>query len=384
MFQQNHVPADYPLLPVIAWQPLCVFADGAEHERLRAAMTDSMRRFNRRGIRRHVTRIANQLIDTFAAAGQADLVTQFAEHLPLLVATHLFGMPDEYGPRLVTACRDLMAGTATAQASNDFITATMRQLVARKHAAPGADLASWLIEHPSNLTDDEIVQHLRFGLLAANENTIILIGSTLRMMLTDHRFRASLAGGQMTLPDAVEQLLWDEPPLVVLPGRWATGDTELGDQKIREGDMLLIGIAAANTDPAIRPDLTVPMHGNRSHLAFSRGPHECPGQDIGRAITETAIDTLLTRLPDLQLAVHPSELRRVSSWMYRQWVALPVQFQPRRPTPPTGTEPPTRRAAPHPPATPSANTDGQTVPAPPTPQPEASWRRILRRLLLKE
>ncbi|MFD0494111.1 cytochrome P450 family protein [Streptomyces rhizosphaericus] len=137
----------------------------------------------------------------------------------------------------------------------------------------------------------------------------------------------------MTLPDAIEHVLWNEPPLTVVPGRWATGDTELGGQRIKAGDMLLLGLAAGNVDPAIRPDIAAPMYGNRSHLAFSGGPHECPGQDIGRAITDTAIDTLLLRLPDLRLAVDETELTWLSSWISRHLVELPVEFMPRRPEP---------------------------------------------------
>lgn len=134
----------------------------------------------------------------------------------------------------------------------------------------------------------------------------------------------------MTLPDALEQVMWDEPPMMTLLGRWATSDTQLGEQAITKGDMLLLGLRAANVDPAIRPDLTAPVHGNRSHLAFSSGPHECLAGDIGRAIADTAVDTLLARLPDLRLAVPETELQWSSSLMYRHLVALPVQFTPTR------------------------------------------------------
>ncbi len=329
--QDGKVGADHPLAPVAAWQPLCNFVDGVEHERLRGAVTDGLARFDRRGVRRYVTRFADQLIDGFAAAGQAELVSQFAEHLPMLVMTQLLGMPEEYGPRLVDAARDMVKGTATALASNDYIVATLRQLVERRRAAPGDDdFVSWLIEHSAGLTDDEIMEHLRLVLITAFETTANLIANTLRMVLTDQRFRASLAGGRMTLPDALEQVLWDEPPLTTILGRWATGDTELGGQQIRAGDMLLLGLAAGNVDPAIRPDLTVPVHGNRSHLAFGGGPHECPGQDIGRAIADTGIDALLVRLPDLRLAVPEHELSWVSSLMSRHLIALPVEFTPVR------------------------------------------------------
>ncbi|MEV0371693.1 cytochrome P450 [Streptomyces sp. NPDC050636] len=325
-FKENKVAEDSPLMPALAWQPVCIFMDGKEHERLRTALTESMARFDRRGIRRCVTRSANQLIDDFAGDGQADLVSQFAEQLPLRIMTQLFGMPEESGPGLVEATRDLLKGSETAFKSNEYLVETLEQLVAHKRATPGHDFTSWLMAHPAKLTDEEVLQHLRLVAIAANENTTNLTANTLRMMLTDPRFRASLTGGSMTLPDALEQMLWDEPPTAVAPARWATGDTELAGQSIKAGDMLLLGLAAGNADPVIRPDLSVPMHGNRSHLAFTGGPHECPGQDISRAIVDTGIDVLLMRLPDIDLAVPESDLKWVSHWIARHLTALPVKF----------------------------------------------------------
>jgi cytochrome P450 len=324
----GRVGLDNPLLPVATWQPMCTFMDGEEHERLRRAVTESLSRFDRRGVRRHVTRFADQLIDRFCGNGRAELVGQFAEHLPMLVMTQLVGMPEEYGPRLVEAARDMVKGTPTAMASNDYVVSTLRQVVTRRRASPGADFASWLTGHPAGLTDDEMVEHLRLVLIIAYESTANLIANTLRVVLTDQRFRASLAGGRMTLPDALEQVLWDDPPMTAVLGRWATGDTELGGQQIKAGDMLLLGLAPANVDPAIRPDLSAPVHGNRSHFSFGGGPHECPGQDIGRAIADTGIDALLTRLPDLRLAVPETDLSWVSSLITRHLTALPVEFTP--------------------------------------------------------
>jgi cytochrome P450 len=288
-------------------------------------------------MRRHVTRFADQLIDAFCARGEADLMVEFAEKLPMLVLTQLYGMPEEYGPRLVDATLDLTRGTGTAFESNEFVVNSLRAHVARLRESPGIDFASALMQHSVGMTDEEVVQHLRLILVSAHINTTILIGNTLRIMVTDHRFRASLAGARMTLPDALEQILWDEPSTIVCPARWATGDTELAGTSIKAGDMLLLGLAAGNVDPDVRPDLTAPMHGNRSHLAFSGGPHECPGQDVGRAITETAIDVLIGRLPDIMLAVEEKELTWAASWLSRQLTSLPVKFTPKaRIAPPSG------------------------------------------------
>ncbi|MFI6689422.1 cytochrome P450 [Streptomyces sp. NPDC050485] len=368
--REGRVPADHPLTPIAAWQPVCNFADGADHERLRGAVTASLERFDRRGIRRYVTRFSNQLIDAFAEQGRADLVRDFAEPLPMLVMTQLVGMPDEYGPRLVEAARDMIKGTETAVASNEYVTVVLRQLLERKRAAPGRDFTSWLLEHGTPLTDDEIIEHLRLVLIAAFETTANLISNTLRMVLTDSRFRARLSGGHMTLPDALEQVLWDEPPLTTILGRWATGDTVLGGQQIKAGDMLLLGLAAGNLDPDIRPDLTVPVHGNRSHLAFSGGPHECPGQDIGRAIADTGIDTLLSRLPDVALAVDEAALRWDTSLMSRHLTALPVTFTPKGPST-TGATPAPRET--EPPVTVPASASAPVAPSAPK---RSLWARL--------
>lgn len=327
-FKDGTVGADSPLMPVVAWQPLCVFADGEEHRRLRGALNDGLGGFDHRGIRRHVIGFVDAMVRDFGRTGHAELVSQFAEHLPMLVLTQLLGMPREYGPRLVDAARDLMRGTATAIESNEYVVASLRRAIERKRVEPGDDLVTSLMRHPAGLTDDEVLEHLRVVLLAANETTVNLIADTLKMVLTDPRFRASLSGGHMTLAEALDQVLWDSPPMILVAGRWATGDTELGGQQIEAGDLLLLGLAAGNFDPVVRPDRNAPLHGNRSHLSFGSGPHECPGQDIGRAIAETSIDHLLTRLPDLRLAEEEKDLDYTSAWLARHLVELPVEFTP--------------------------------------------------------
>jgi cytochrome P450 len=216
-------------------------------------------------------------------------------------------------------------------------------------------------------------------LIAAYSTTANLIANTLRMVLTDGRFRGNLAGGQMTLPDALEQVLWDEPPFTAVYGRYATGDTELAGRHVKAGDLLVLGLAAGNADPDIRPDLSVPVHGNRSHLAFSGGPHECPGQDIGRAIADTGVDALLTRLPGIRLGVAESELRWRTSLLSRELVALPVEFTPVKPDAP---EPDPAAPDPAGAAAPESAPGGALLPAAaPAPRPRLRerWRRALTR-----
>ncbi|WP_242666876.1 cytochrome P450, partial [Frankia casuarinae] len=333
-WNEGRIAADDPLLPLIGWRPDVVSYDGEEHARLRAAVNECLTRFDRHGTRRHVQRYANQLIDGFVEDGRADLVTQFAVYLPMLVLSRLVGLSEGYGRKLVEAIVGMVSGGEDAYAHNQYIIGTLRSLTEERRRAPAHDLASWFVQHPSGLNDEEVLNHLRLVIVLGYEATANLVSNTLRMVLTDPRFRASLAGGLMTLPDAVEQMLWDDPPLLVCPARFATHDMHFADKEIREGDMLLLGIAAGNADPEIRPDLGAPMHGNRSHLAFSRGPHECSGQEIARAITDTGVDVLLNRLPDLHLTVPEEQLTWTASTWSRHLDALPVKFAPQcRPVP---------------------------------------------------
>jgi cytochrome P450 len=393
---EGMVKPDHPLMPHIAWQPICSHVEGDEHLRLRAAVTGAMSTIDHRGVRGQINRYTQRLVNRFCEEGTADLVSQFAEHLPMAVMCEILGMPDEYNDRIVEAARDLIRGTETAIASNAYLMDVLMRLTARRRAQPEEDFTSHLINHPARLTDDEVGQHLRVVLIAAYESTANLIANVLRMVLTDPRFRAQLSGGQMTVPEAVEQSLWDEPPLSTVLGYFAKQDTELGGQRIRKGDGLLFGIAPGNVDPRVRPDLSANMQGNRSHLAFGGGPHECPGQDIGRAIADTGIDALLMRLPDVQLDCDEDELQWRQSMASRHLVELPVHFAPKppqdvtqkpshAPVPPQRAtwhvstsqpqpEPALAAPAPQPAAPPQS-------PAPTTPEPArpmGAWRRFLR------
>ncbi|GGZ07567.1 cytochrome P450 [Streptomyces poonensis] len=327
--QDGTVKPDHPMTPVITWQPICSFVEGDEHLRLRAAVTGAMSTIDHRGIRRFINRATQHLVNEFCEEGRADLVSQFAEHLPMAVMCEILGMPEEYDERLVQAARDMLKGTETAIASNQYVMDALMRLTARRRAEPKEDFTSHLVRHPAGLDDEEIGQHLRVVLIAAYEATANLIANVLRMVLTDPRFRAQLNGGQMTVPEAVEQSLWDEPPFTGIFAYFAKQETELGGQRIRKGDGLLFGIAPGNVDPRVRPDLLANMQGNRSHLAFGGGPHECPGQDIGRAIADVGVDALLLRLPDVQLACDERELTWRSSIFSRHLVSLPVKFVPK-------------------------------------------------------
>ncbi len=335
-YQEGQITADHPLAPMTAYQPILAFEDGVPHARLRGAVVDGLD-FNRHSLRRYITRYADRLIDCIASRGKADLVAEYAAQLPALVLAWMYGMPEEESPALVAAVRDLTSGNERAAEGNAFVTRAMEELVRRRQAGEtvantvgGRDFVTRLLDHEANLSEQEVVEHLRLVFVAGYTPTVALIANTLVEILTQRQFSRDLTSGQMTLPEALNRVLWDHPPIGLLPTRWAAGDMVISGQQIRAGDMIILGIEAANADPAARKP--GPVAHNEGHLSFSTGPHECPGRDIGRAIAEAGIDILLTRLRDLELLVPETELQWQSAWVSRRLLALPVKFTPPRPT----------------------------------------------------
>jgi cytochrome P450 len=324
----DRVPADWSLRPYVQYEKSAVFTEGPEHQVRGGALSDALAEVDHFQLRSQVERIADALIDDFSGAGEADLITQFAFPMPLMAMAGLLGMSDADTPALV---RDLMAtGDAGDEAvrAHERVAGTIQRLVAAKRRHPGADLPSRLIAHPVGFSDEEISRDLFLTTGAAQLTVADWIGNTVRLMLTDDRFAMTLVGGRRSVGQALNEVLWEDTPTQNFAGRWAVHDTRLAGRHIRKGDLVVLGLAAANSDPVVRPDSFAGSVGNQAYMSFSHGEHGCPmaAREIAETITETAVEVLLDRLPDMAPAVEPDALVwRESVWM-RGLTALPVTF----------------------------------------------------------
>ncbi|MFG2789588.1 hypothetical protein [Streptomyces sp. NPDC048419] len=163
-------------------------------------------------LRGYVETSADALIDRFAPAGEADLLGAYAQVLPLLVFNHLFGCPAEYGERLVQGMSGIFDGVDTEKAY-ELLATTLFDLVALKRRRPGQDVTSWLPAYPAELTDEEMVHNLVLLMGAGTEPQQNLIANSLRLLLSDDRFAGDLSGGSLPVEDALDEVLWNDPPM---------------------------------------------------------------------------------------------------------------------------------------------------------------------------
>ncbi|MEV1087558.1 cytochrome P450 [Streptomyces microflavus] len=331
--QWENIPADWPLLPYVGYQPSVLFTEGDEHRRRAGVITEALESVDQFELARDCAGIADQLITAFAGSGRTELMSSFVHALPMRAVVQLCGMPLT-GDDTQSLVDDLRV-SLDANEGEDPVAAygrvgdRLRRLVQERRAAPGPDVTSRLVTHPEGLTDEQIVQDLISVIAAAQQPTANWICNTLRLLLTDERFALNVSGGRLSVGEALNEVLWLDTPTQNFIGRWAVRDVQLGGRHIRAGDCLVLGIAAANTDPEIWPESYVGAE-NAAHLSFSSGEHRCPypAPLLADVMARTAVETLLERLPDLMLAVDPAELHwRPSVWM-RGLSELPVVFSP--------------------------------------------------------
>ncbi|MEU1412089.1 cytochrome P450 [Streptomyces sp. NPDC005731] len=66
---------------------------------------------------------------------------------------------------------------------------------------------------------------------------------------------------------------------------------------------------------------------NARHISFGHGIHHCLGAPLARLETAVALRTLLSRLPELELAVPADSLAWIGSGFIRGVLSLPVRYR---------------------------------------------------------
>ena len=327
-WQEQTVAPDSGLGPMMFPRDNAYFYDGVEHHRLRTPLDDGIAHLDQRWMRRAVTRMCADLVASFAPRGRADLVAEYAAVIPMLAVANLFGLDVARGRELQRALIALFGSGEDSQEGNRKFEEIIGGAMQSHKQAPADDLTTSFLNHPNLRDDGEVAQSMVLMISAGYETTTTWIAQALRLMLTDPRFLGRLGGWRPGVDDALDEVLWRDPPMANMPARYALRDTELAGRPIQRGDALILGLSAANNDSRVHASDPWTELGNRSHLAWSTGPHACPAQIPARIITRAAVDTLLSMLPGVRLAVPPEQLTpRPSPWT-RCPSTLPVFFTP--------------------------------------------------------
>ena len=311
-------------------------ADPPQHTRLRAlAHAAFTPRFVSR-LRPHIQEIADQLVDGVQDQGSMDLIGDFAFPLPITVICEMLGVPASDSHKFRDWSGALIASGALSSETPQVIPEVIQllqylsALIAKRRAAPQADLISALTqsnEHGDQLSEPELLGTSLVLLVAGHETTVNLIGNGMFALLRQPEQWERIRRDPALVKDAVEELLRFVNP-VQLVNRYAAEDLVIAGVAIPRGSHILLLVAAANhdSDAFAEPEHLDISRVPTRHVAFGQGIHYCLGAPLARLEGEIAITTLLTRLPNLHLAIAPDEVVWRPAFELRGLQSLPVAF----------------------------------------------------------
>jgi cytochrome P450 len=306
----------------------------ADHSRQRMVMNRSFSIRRMEALRPRVQAMVDELLDDLAGQSPpTDLHEAFAFPLPALVISELLGVPpeDRQAFRGWSQGAVDMSDVAAAQAAMDRLDDYIRGLIARKRVRRGEDVISDLVQardDEGRLTEDEMVRIASALLFAGHETTVVQIGLGTLLLLTHPEQRELLQRDPGLAPRAVEEIMRFATTSVGLLPRWALADVEIAGVTIEEGELVLVGLPAANRDERVfdNPGRFDILRERNPHVAFGYGPRFCLGAPLARVELQVVFGTLFRRLPTLELAVPLEHVREKTHLLTGGVVELPVTW----------------------------------------------------------
>jgi cytochrome P450 len=310
--------------------------DGAEHRRYRDVVG---RAFRPSALARWegelVAPIVNDLLDTVAPTGRAELVADVTSRYPVQVIAGVLGVPVEDHERFHRWAVDISLGpedyevsTAASLAMREYLT----PIVEDRRAERRDDLVSDIVHAEvdgERLSDELVYGFLRLLLPAGAETTYRVMGNCLALLLAHPDVLSAAVGDDAVLDEVVEETLRFETS-VTMVNRVTTEDVELGGVRIPEGSSVVLALGSANRDEArmAGAEQWALGRGKPAHLSFGTGRHQCLGMHLARLELRVGLRTVLERLPGLRLDPDGGPVA-IEGIAFRGPNRLPVRFEAR-------------------------------------------------------
>ncbi|WP_286939571.1 cytochrome P450/oxidoreductase [Achromobacter sp. UBA4530] len=265
-----------------------------------------------------VRRLTRDYVDRFIDDGRADLVDQMLWEVPLTVALHFLGVPEED--------MDLLRQYSIAHTVNTWGRPKPEEQVAVAHAVGNFwQLAGKILDkmrqdpsgpgwmqyglrkqqtHPEVVTDSYLHSMMMAGIVAAHETTANASANAIKLLLKHPQAWREICEDPNLIPNAVEECLRHNGSVAAWR-RLATRDVEIAGVAIPAGSKLLIVTSSANHDEGQFEDadlFDIRRENASDQLTFGYGSHQCMGKNLARMEMQIFLEELTRRLPHLKLA----------------------------------------------------------------------------------
>ncbi len=291
-----------------------------------------------------VRALAREYMDRFIDKGRADLVAEMFYEIPLTIALHFLGVPDDGAQELRKFAVAHTLNTwgrptpqqqmAVAENVGRFWQ-TAQKIVDDMMAQP--DGKGWMYEtirqhrkHPAIVTESYLRSMMMAILAAAHETTSNATANAFMTLLSHRNAWEDVCENPALIPNAVEECLRVAGSIIAWR-RIATTDATVGGVAIPKGGKLLIVQASANFDSRhFENPEEIDLYRDNSveHLTFGYGAHQCMGKNIGRMEMRVFLEEFTRRLPHIRL-VAGQQFDFLSNTSFRGPAALWVEWNPK-------------------------------------------------------
>ena len=301
--------------------------DPPEHRKVRAVASQW---FTSRALRRidaAIQRSARELVDGLAGdsgEGEADLAMGLAVSHPLRILSTALGVPREQEPKILELSNRLFApeddelggGEATPEdfrrLGQEFLELFL-PIIQDRRSGPTDDLASVLANAHIDGQPMGPAETLGYYLIvfnAGHDTTKNALAGGFRALIENPAEFDKVKRDLSRAPDAVEEILrWTSS--VNYMKRTAACDVEVGGQKIREGEALMMFYGSANRDESVFEHpftFDIDRKPNR-HLAFGHAEHFCMGAHLARRSQRVIVEELARRVEHWEIISEPEWIK---------------------------------------------------------------------------
>ncbi|MFM0201722.1 cytochrome P450/oxidoreductase [Paraburkholderia fungorum] len=292
--------------------------DEPAHMPRRRALMDP---FTPEALRHHepmVRQLAREYVDRFIDDGKADLVDQMLWEVPLTVALHFLGVPEED--------MDTLREYSIAHTVNTWGRPKPGEQVEVAHAVgkfwqfagkvldkmrQDPDGPGWMQygirkqrELPEVVTDSYLHSMMMAGIVAAHETTANATANAMKLLLEHPQAWRDICEDPGLIPNAVEECLRHNGSVAAWR-RLATRDVTMGGIDIPAGSKLLIVTSSANHDEHQFADadlFDIRRENASDQLTFGYGSHQCMGKNLARMEMQIFLEEFTRRLPHMRLS----------------------------------------------------------------------------------
>jgi len=310
--------------------------DPPEHTPYRKALNPLLSRERSEALEPRARELTRAALAPLVARGGGDICIEFSSHLPVQIFGEWMRMPGEWLETLHRQGREFVLAVHLNDPDKMKETSLRlydmaRALIAirREHPEdPALDPTTALLEarhEGQGLPDELIVGSVRQILLVGIVAPLVMVGNMAVHLCRDRALQDQLRANPDQIPAAVEEFLRLYTPYRGF-ARTAVQDIEIRGEKICAGEAVALLYGSANRDEEVFPDgdrFILNRPNIAEHLAFGRGPHNCPGLHLGRMELKVALEEILAATPNgFELA---GEIA-MSRWPEIGALSVPLRF----------------------------------------------------------